>query len=158
MRRRLFFLLQKSTNQRSKKFKSPSLSISLQCTKVTMHFIIYAYYLIPFNTRVLTRAVRRPRRAADNFWAPPPPTFVDWRAAADNLSARRRCHFCCALILLQFSMMGVAPYSLRRLPLFQQRTSDMLYDVESTLTVFQICSTLTVSIYTFQAGSSILGS
>src|SRR6218665_1851318 len=34
-----------------------------------------------------SRAVRRPRRPADNLWAPPPPpTFVDRRAAADNLS------------------------------------------------------------------------
>jgi len=36
--------------------------------------------------------------------AAPPPTFVDRRAAADNLSARSRCHFCCVLILLQFSI------------------------------------------------------
>ena len=35
-----------------------------------------------------------------------PPTFVDQRAAAaDNLSAHRRCHYCCCVaILLQFSM------------------------------------------------------
>ena len=33
------------------------------------------------------------------------PTFVDRRAAAvENLPARRRCHCCCVLILLQFSM------------------------------------------------------
>ena len=52
------------------------------------------------------RAVRRPRRVAttNNLWAPQPPTFVDWSVAADCLSARRRCHFCCVLILLQFSM------------------------------------------------------
>src|SRR6218665_1797155 len=43
--------------------------------------------------------------AADNLWAPLLPTFVDRRAtAAENLSARRRCHCCCVLILLQFSM------------------------------------------------------
>src|SRR6218665_2665784 len=37
------------------------------------------------------------RAAADNLWAPPP-TFVDRRAAADNLSARRPCLFCCVFI------------------------------------------------------------
>src|SRR6218665_1069561 len=41
------------------------------------------------------------RVAADNLWAPSPPTFVDRRA--NNLSARQ-CHCCCVLILLQFSM------------------------------------------------------
>src|SRR6218665_3447943 len=42
----------------------------------------------------------------DYLWAPPP-TFVDRRAAvtaADNLTARRRCHCCCVLISLLFSM------------------------------------------------------
>src|SRR6218665_3069720 len=43
------------------------------------------------------------RATADNMWASPP-TFVDRRAAADNLSARRRCHCCCIVILLQFLM------------------------------------------------------
>src|SRR6218665_1989852 len=54
----------------------------------------------------LTSAVRRPRgaAAADNLWAPPPPTFVDRRAAADNFSAYRRCHHCCVVIFLQFSL------------------------------------------------------
>src|SRR6218665_1625572 len=36
-------------------------------------------------------------RPADNLWAPPP-TFADQRAAADNLSARRRCHFRCVYL------------------------------------------------------------
>src|SRR6218665_1117672 len=35
----------------------------------------------------------------------PTPTFVDRRPVApDNLSARRRWHCCCVLIVLQFSM------------------------------------------------------
>src|SRR6218665_3429487 len=40
------------------------------------------------------KALRRVRRAAANLWAAPPPIFDDRRAtaAADNLSARRRCH------------------------------------------------------------------
>src|SRR6218665_3621008 len=58
--------------------------------------------------KVLCTAVRRPRRvAADNLWAPP--TFVDRRAAVDTLSARRRCHCCCVVILLQFSMTEKRP-------------------------------------------------
>jgi len=38
--------------------------------------------------------------SADNLWAPP--TFVD-RRAADNLSARRRCHCCCVGYLFCFN-------------------------------------------------------
>src|SRR6218665_897636 len=57
----------------------------------------------PVGCICVSRAVRRPRRAAaDNLWAPPPPTFVDRRAAADNLSARRRYHCCCAVIFWNF--------------------------------------------------------
>ena len=49
-----------------------------------------------------TRAVSRRASAADNLWVPPLRTFVDRRAAADNLSARLRWHFCCLLIFMQF--------------------------------------------------------
>ena len=43
---------------------------------------------VPMVDLLSLRAVHRPRRAAaaDNLWAPPPPTFVDRRATADNLS------------------------------------------------------------------------
>jgi len=37
--------------------------------------------------------LRRTRRAAVNLWAPPPIFDDRCAAAADNLSARRRCHF-----------------------------------------------------------------
>ena len=38
-------------------------------------------------------SVNGKRELSADLWAPPPPTFVDRRAdAADNLSARRRCH------------------------------------------------------------------
>jgi len=44
-----------------------------------------------FKTGTLIRALRR--RAADvNLWAPPSTIFNYRRAAADNLSARRRCN------------------------------------------------------------------
>ena len=44
----------------------------------------------PFSSQFLTQDAARTLR---NLWAPPPPTFGDRRAtAADNLSARRRCH------------------------------------------------------------------
>src|SRR6218665_3975852 len=53
------------------------------------------------------------RAATDNFWAPPPPTFVDRLvvAAAEKFSACRRCHCCCVLILLQFSMTKKGHYT-----------------------------------------------
>src|SRR6218665_1450552 len=59
------------------------------------------------------RAVRR-RAAADNLWAPPPPTFVDRRTAADNL---RRCHFCCVdLQIYLFSGASIPSETMMHLP------------------------------------------
>src|SRR6218665_4180227 len=43
--------------------------------------------------------------AADNLLAPPAPTFVDRRAAADNLSARRGCRFSVYLFCSNFRSM-----------------------------------------------------
>src|SRR6218665_2813095 len=63
------------------------------------------FFVLPTSSslslRSLFRAVRRPRRAADNLWAPPP-TFAHRRAAVENLSERRRWHFCCVLLFMQF--------------------------------------------------------
>jgi len=43
-------------------------------------------------------------RVADNLLAPLQ-SFVDRRDAADNLSARRRCHFCCVLFCCNFRLL-----------------------------------------------------
>jgi len=59
-----------------------------------------------FSFNLSTLSDNKDRAADDdNLWAPSP-IFVDRRVAAatDNLSARRRCHCCRVLILLQFSM------------------------------------------------------
>src|SRR6218665_2380136 len=56
-----------------------------------------------FDMAYITGMHLEPCTAANNLWAPPP-NFVDRRAAADNLSALRRCRCCCVLILLQFSI------------------------------------------------------
>src|SRR6218665_1900497 len=77
---------------------------------VTINIIIYkASYFVPCIVKwcqgIIQPCDGRAAAAAANLWAPPL-TFVDRRspAAADNLSARRRCHCCCVVILLQFSM------------------------------------------------------
>jgi len=74
--------------------------------------------------------MRRRRRAANNLWAPPP-TFVDQRAAAaaDNLFPRRRCHFCCVFILLQFSIFDDFKMSSEN---FEDRTKYFRESLEKT--------------------------
>ena len=51
-------------------------------------------------------ALRRPRRAAaDNLWALLPPTFVDQRAAAENLSAMPLLqHSCLRCVTVTFAL------------------------------------------------------
>src|SRR6218665_3036882 len=81
-------------------------SVSKLSRSTRKRLILLTVLLIIFGLiahRFEPRAVRWARRAADNLLVPPP-TFVDWRAAAENLSARRRFHRCCVVILLQFWM------------------------------------------------------
>jgi len=75
--------------------------INLCALKAEEIFSLHAFVDSPMVKPVVEPCAGR--AAADNLWAPPP-TFVNRRAAADNLSARRRCQFCCVLILLQFSI------------------------------------------------------
>src|SRR6218665_1226614 len=73
------------------------------CCIMLLH-VVTCYVILRHGILLTIRAVRRPRRAADNLWAPPQQTFVDRRAAAKNLSAHRRYNFSCVFILLQFSI------------------------------------------------------
>src|SRR6218665_2030302 len=75
------------------------------CFSTVMSLYLFSYVQLSVVWFSLCpRAVRRPRcAAADNLWAPPLLPFADRRAAAENLSAHRRCHCCCVVILLQFS-------------------------------------------------------